>query len=83
MTQIIRFIHSFFQNIDQSEAGECWTAAAACTFPLGLLKLPAGRLDVALHQSPDHLLSVGDLTVLRALLVGLHRGILHTTHIGL
>lgn len=28
------------------------------TFPLGLLKLPASRLNVALHQRSDHLLPI-------------------------
>lgn len=41
------------------------------TFPLGLLELPARRLDVPLHQRPDHLLPIRHLAVLGAFFIGL------------
>lgn len=41
------------------------------TFSLGLLELSARRLDVALHQNPDHLLPVRQLAVFRSLTVHL------------
>lgn len=42
------------------------------TFSLGLLELSASRLDVALHQNPDHLLPVRQLAVFRSLTVSLN-----------
>lgn len=41
------------------------------TFSLCLLELPACRLNVALHQSPDHLLPVGQLAFFMSLPIGL------------